>query len=997
MQSSRLRPVASLLAALSLSAPCASSQNPALLKDINAQAYQEVLSGEPRELTVVGALTYFVAESRAGTQVWQTDGTSAGTVPVAGSAANHTIFGPSGLTRFGTRLMFSGWDDVHGFEPWIVENGSARLLKDVVPGSFSSEPREFFVHASILYFSTWDFAQKQTALWRSDGTTNGTAMVLAFPSTEDRRNFQFTSVRNRFFFTAPDSQGLDTLYVSDGTAANTKPIVAASGAVRYAAHLTGFGTRVYFTASDPNLGREVWSSDGTNAGTAVFLDIRPGPGPSNPGAYAVASGKLWFVASNDPAGYELWESDGTVAGSKIHDLVPGPVSSYPRELTEVGGKLWFVASDASGEEPWIADGTNPPTRVADVLPGSGSSSPHSFLALSNWVVFAANGTNGKRLFLSAGSATSTRELSSVTPTFGVAHDREIVAHGPILLFQGDAGQGLGSELYRSLPVVSSTTLIANLHEYLPGETQPTQISAFSVIGDKVYFGANDGVNGIEPWVSDGTAAGTQLLGNLFTSGGGSFPAGFTATARGVVFSAYDAIHGNELWITRGSAATTKLLVDIEPGSRSGGPTNFVRLGSKVYFRATNNYRSTLYETDGSVAGTRAITQVITTSPIVRMHDALYWLSTSGLMRSDGTAAGTKSIAAIFSSQNAGPAPMCVVGNRLFVLAATATTGLELWVCDGNTATLVADIIPGYLDAAPKSLTAVGGFAFFTAATNSGRELWRSDGTAAGTVLVRDIHPGYNSSNPTGLMAVGEECWFSAFSPGTVGIWKSDGTTAGTTLVHATTNSQPWILGRIGDRVLFTEAEAGYQPNYPGFTVDRLTGKVTALVTANKDPVYIDQAWNFDAILARGTLFFEARSDVRATELHTWFAGASTESVGTSCAGTGRIPRLDATDPHLGQTWTIAGNGFAQARASIVFFGAPVVSPYELAGGCQLYVDLATFTVLGGRVGSSWTFATALPNDPRVIGITITVQAFQLANDRSIGLDLSAAMHATFGR
>ncbi|MCA8970087.1 MAG: hypothetical protein KDC95_09900 [Planctomycetes bacterium] len=997
MQRHGLRVLASILAALSLPAPFVSSQNPALLKDINAQAYQEVLSGEPRELTNVGALAYFVAETRAGTQLMQTDGTSAGTVPVAGSATTHPLFGPSGLTPFGTRLMFSGWDDTHGFEPWIVENGRARLLKDIVPGSSNSEPREFFVHASTLYFSTWDFSRKQTELWRSDGTANGTAMVLAFPSTEDRRNFQFASVRNRFFFTAPDSIGLATLYVSDGTTANTAPLVAASGAIRNAMHLTGFGPRLYFTASDPNLGREVWSSDGTNAGTSVFLDIRPGPGPSNPAAYTVAAGKLWFVASNDPAGYELWESDGTAAGSKIHDLVPGSVSSYPRELTEVSGKLWFVAKDASGEEPWIADGTTPPTRVADVLPGSGSSNPHSFVALSTWVVFAATGTNGTRLFLSTGSAASTRELSTVTPTFDAAHDREILAHGPFLLFQGDAGQGLGAELYRSLPVVSSTTLIANLHEYLPGETQPTQISAIVEIGDKVYFGANDGVHGLEPWVSDGTAAGTQPLGNLYTAAGSSFPSGFTATARGVVFSAYDEIHGNELWITRGSAATTKLLVDIEPGSRSGGPTNFVQLGGKVYFRATNNYRSMLFETDGSAAGTRAITQVLPSSPFVRMEDALYWLSRSGLMRSDGTAAGTKPIAAIYASPNAGTSPMCVVGNRLFVLASTAATGVELWSSDGNTATLVADIIPGYLDAAPNSLTAAGGFAFFTAATNSGRELWRSDGTAAGTVLVRDIHPGYNSSNPTGLMAIGEECWFSAFSPATVGIWKSDGTSAGTALVHATINSQPWLLGRIGDRVLFTEAEAGYQPKYPSYTVDRRTGKVTALVTANTAPVYIDQPWNFDGILARGTFFFEARSDVRAMELHTWFAGASTETVGSSCAGKGRNPRLDATDPRLGQTWTITGNGFAPSRASVVFFGAPVVSPYELAGGCRLHVDLATFMVLGGRVGSSWTLAPVLPNVPSVIGLTIALQAFQLANDRRIGLDLSTAMHATFGR
>ena len=43
---------------------------------------------------------------------------------------------------------------------------------------------------------------------------------------------------------------------------------------------------------------------------------------------------------------------------------------------------------------------------------------------------------------------------------------------------------------------------------------------------------------------------------------------------------------------------------------------------------------------------------------------------------------------------------------------------------------------------PSSLTGVGGTLFFTADDGiHGRELWKSDGTRAGTVLVKDIHPG----------------------------------------------------------------------------------------------------------------------------------------------------------------------------------------------------------------------------------------------------------------
>ena len=65
--------------------------------------------------------------------------------------------------------------------------------------------------------------------------------------------------------------------------------------------------------------------------------------------------------------------------------------------------------------------------------------------------------------------------------------------------------------------------------------------------------------------------------------------------------------------------------------------------------------------------------------------------------------------------------------------------------------LVRDINPGALDSAPLSPTNVNGTLFFRATDGvTGAELWKSDGTAAGTVLVRDINPGAASSSPSFL-------------------------------------------------------------------------------------------------------------------------------------------------------------------------------------------------------------------------------------------------------
>jgi ELWxxDGT repeat protein len=60
----------------------------------------------------------------------------------------------------------------------------------------------------------------------------------------------------------------------------------------------------------------------------------------------------------------------------------------------------------------------------------------------------------------------------------------------------------------------------------------------------------------------------------------------------------------------------------------------------------------------------------------------------------------------------------------------------------------------------------------------GRELWKSDGTTAGTQLVKDIEPGRYGSDPRTLTAVGDVLFFSRGDE----LWKSDGSEAGTILV-----------------------------------------------------------------------------------------------------------------------------------------------------------------------------------------------------------------------
>lgn len=82
---------------------------------------------------------------------------------------------------------------------------------------------------------------------------------------------------------------------------------------------------------------------------------------------------------------------------------------------------------------------------------------------------------------------------------------------------------------------------------------------------------------------------------------------------------------------------------------------------------------------------------------------------------------------------------------------------------------------------------VGNTLFFAAndATN-GFELWKSDGTTAGTVMVKDINPGSADSlfHYSESIAIGNTFYFQATDAQSCELWKSDGTTAGTVIVNS---------------------------------------------------------------------------------------------------------------------------------------------------------------------------------------------------------------------
>ena len=270
------------------------------------------------------------------------------------------------------------------------------------------------------------------------------------------------------------------------------------------------------------------------------------------------------------------------------------------------------------------------------------------------------------------------------------------------------------------------------------------------VDNTLYFGANNAVNGMELWKSDGTEAGTVLVKDINVGSASSSIGYLTEVNRTLFFVANNGSSGTELWKSDGTAVGTVMVKDIRPGTMGSNPSGLVAAGGVLFFAANNG-----------VNGTE-------------------------LWKSDGTSAGTVMVKDINGSGSSYPQSLAAMNGNVYFAANNGSTGMELWKSDGSSAgtMLVKDIWPGIPDAYPANLVSAGTAIFFSASDGvAGTELWRSDGTSAGTRLVKDIWAGAGESYPFSLKQVGNNLFFSADNGSTgIELWKSDGTEAGTSLV-----------------------------------------------------------------------------------------------------------------------------------------------------------------------------------------------------------------------
>jgi ELWxxDGT repeat protein len=360
-------------------------------------------------------------------------------------------------------------------------------------------------------------------------------------------------------------------------------------------------------------------------------------------------------------------------------------------------------------------------------------------------------------------------------------------------------------LWASNGTVAGTVLVGDL---TPGKTPYYPVYLTNANGT-LFFSANDGPHGQELWESNGAAAGTFMVDKIHPGtgvGSGSSPAYLTNVNGSLFFAADDGTHGRELWASNGSASGTFLVSDINPFG-SSYPQGLTNVNDTLFFSANDGTHGTeLWESNGTAAGTFLVKDMnpgsASSSPsnFTNVNGTLFFSATDGgdgqeLWESNGAAAGTFMVADInpFFGGFPGsyPTSLTNVNGTLFFGANNEQNVFgvdinnQLWRSNGTQAgtMMVADINVG-ANANPKYLTNVNGTLFFQANDGvHGPELWTSDGSAAGTVLVQDINPGATGSYPYFLVNVNGTLFFSA-NDGVHGheLWASDGTFAGTQMV-----------------------------------------------------------------------------------------------------------------------------------------------------------------------------------------------------------------------
>ncbi len=375
------------------------------------------------------------------------------------------------------------------------------------------------------------------------------------------------------------------------------------------ATLTEFQDKLYFSASTPANGRELYSYDGEHPPVLV-TDFNPGSddGIFPVGNYAVIGSTMYLTADNGTTGMELYKFDGTDI-TLVADIATGSGSSQPTDFTVYNGILYFSAETSSyGRELYkYTPATNSLIRISDIITGSDNSVfPLYFTAKDSYGIID-NKLMFKSVDPSGGNTISVYDIATNSITFlGLSPFNPT----DLFFFPGKSFPVYNGEIYFvALETISGSTElylfkyngeeVVRLTEVISATEWEVVVQIIGVYDNKIYVAGGNSETGddAELFVYDPATESLELVYNIN-------PSSYSSPCNGIVyngllhFTADDGTNGVELWATDGT--TTELVMDLNP-DMSYSPVMFLTVfKGKLYMtagNAENGYELFVLETD----------------------------------------------------------------------------------------------------------------------------------------------------------------------------------------------------------------------------------------------------------------------------------------------------------------------------------------------------------------------------------------------------------------
>ncbi|MGK2862416.1 MAG: ELWxxDGT repeat protein, partial [Chitinophagaceae bacterium] len=534
-----------------------------LVKDLTSLPIDDYLVVHV-DMKVVNNTLYFKVINGSHDELWKSDGSAANTQLIKSFLPDEAIYN---LFDGNGTLYFGEFDDVYGVELWKSDGTDAGtlLVKDISPGTSSSYPENLtFCNGKLLFRAT----DKNTGdeLWVSNGTGAGTSLVKDINSTS--------------------TLGSDAGFIYKGIASN--------------------GNAVVFGATTPELGVELYRSDGTSTGTRLLNDIAAGEQSSYPNSFIYKNGVNYFIVDN-LIGTTIYKTDGTTGGLKkiVYDIdrVVYYVTNF--NVTDNGLPFYILANRNTGAyELWRSDGTAAGTYML-----TSNLYYNSYIVTAGNTVYFVAGDNehGFELWKSNGTVAGTKMVKDIRPGINGSYPYSLFVYKNNVYFGAHDGLGLNYQTWKSDGTEKGTIKLKNITPAFYDYNYTPDVPIFCVSNNKLFFTAYDyQTYGAELWETNGTAGGTKLIKDI-NPFGHSFPNYLTDVNGELYFSADDGVHGNELWTSKGTASSTKLVKDITSPYNYGYLYNFCNAGGKLYFLNGATYPNTLWSSDGTASNTNQIT------------------------------------------------------------------------------------------------------------------------------------------------------------------------------------------------------------------------------------------------------------------------------------------------------------------------------------------------------------------------------------------------------